>query len=224
MPLFVLVEGSSLENETPVGPTEKLLLVGNDHECLLLGLAQLGDQRVEALAVTIVQIPGRLVGQDDGRFIDEGTGNRNTLLLAAGELGRAMGHPFGESHFGEEAHRPQLGLLLIRPVQQAWHHNILERGELREQVVKLENESEIAVPYTVELQLAALTGIGPPDENPPRIGQVEGPEKMEQGALSRSRGAENNDYLTFLGREIDTLQDLYRSLRPVKRPAQPLCL
>ena len=49
-----------------------------------------------------VEVPGRLVGYDDFRAVQQGTGNGNSLLLASGQLVRhlvrLMRHPHGFEH------------------------------------------------------------------------------------------------------------------------------
>ena len=44
-----------------------------------------------------VEVAGRFVGQDQRRLVDEGTGDRDPLLLAAGQLGRPVVGPIGEA-------------------------------------------------------------------------------------------------------------------------------
>src|SRR5689334_10478963 len=44
-----------------------------------------------------VEVAGRLVGEDDVRPRDQGAGARDPLLLAAGELGRAVAQPVAEA-------------------------------------------------------------------------------------------------------------------------------
>src|SRR5512140_2537227 len=47
-----------------------------------------------------IQVARRLVGDDDPRVVDEGPGDRGSLLLAAGQLARVLGGLLGEADEG----------------------------------------------------------------------------------------------------------------------------
>ena len=49
----------------------------------------------------VIQISGRLIGEDDGRFHDDRAGNSHPLALAAGELIRAMACAICETYVGQ---------------------------------------------------------------------------------------------------------------------------
>ena len=55
-----------------------------------------------SLPVRGVEVPGRLVGEDHPRLDGEGAGDRDALLLAAGEMRRQMVGAIGEADLGEE--------------------------------------------------------------------------------------------------------------------------
>ena len=44
-----------------------------------------------------VEVAGRLVGEEEGGVVDEGAGDGDALLLAAGELGRLVFEPIGQA-------------------------------------------------------------------------------------------------------------------------------
>ena len=63
-----------------------------DHDHRLAELVdRLAQQPQHVLARLRVEVAGRLVGEDDGRFGDQGAGDGDALLLAAGELGGPVG-------------------------------------------------------------------------------------------------------------------------------------
>ena len=69
-----------------LGVLRRLRIV-RDHDDRLLELAVEPLQQIERLLrVLRVEVTGRLVGDDDGRVGDDGTRDRDALLLAAGEL------------------------------------------------------------------------------------------------------------------------------------------
>ena len=67
-----------------VGEGGQLFVVGDDDEGLAEAVAEVEEEAVEFLLIVGVEGAGRLVGQDDGRVVDEGAGYGDTLLLATG--------------------------------------------------------------------------------------------------------------------------------------------
>ena len=56
-----------------------------------------------------IEIAGRLVGEQHPRRVGDGAGDRDALLLAAGQFGRPMGDAVGEAEIGQDflgARRP----------------------------------------------------------------------------------------------------------------------
>ncbi len=60
-------------------------VVGDDQKRRPAFPVDLPQQRLDGLARFGVEISGRLVGQDETRFIDEGPGDGHPLLLSAGQ-------------------------------------------------------------------------------------------------------------------------------------------
>ena len=85
------------EDDDAVGVGGDLRVVGDDDD----GLAELVDRRPQqvedAVARLRVEVAGRLVGEDDGGPGDQRAGDRDPLLLAAGELGGPVGGAVGEA-------------------------------------------------------------------------------------------------------------------------------
>ena len=70
------------------------LRVMRDHDHrLVVALDRLVQQLKDLVARLRVEVPGRLVGEDDGRLRDERARDGDPLLLAAGELGRPVRAP-----------------------------------------------------------------------------------------------------------------------------------
>ena len=74
------------ELDAAVGLAGDVGIVSN-HEDGVAGTVELAKELEDDGFVGFVEIAGGLVGEDELRLIDEGTGNGHTLLLAAGELG-----------------------------------------------------------------------------------------------------------------------------------------
>ena len=75
-----------------------------------------GEQLDHVGARLRVEVPGRLVGEDHARFDDERPGDRDSLLLAAGELARQVRGAVGEPDLAEQRERPGAQLASPTPV------------------------------------------------------------------------------------------------------------
>src|SRR6185437_6531107 len=79
----------------------------HDHRqaVVLPELLQQGDNLV---AGVLVEVAGRLVGEQHSRLLDQRAGDRHALLLTAGQLRRQVPGPVGEPDRGERLRRPRL--------------------------------------------------------------------------------------------------------------------
>ena len=97
-----LFEHALVEPQNPVHLGGDPLVVGGDQG----GAAFLADQAEEFgeddVGGGLVEIAGGLVGEDQSRAVGERAGDRDALLLAAGELARAVGQPLGEAERAEQ--------------------------------------------------------------------------------------------------------------------------
>ena len=153
-------------------------VVGDDHQRRLELPRQPPEELVQPLAVGVVQVAAGLVGQDDQRVRRERAGHRRPLLLAARERRRTVGHPPGQPHGGEQLLGPRAGPALVLPGDQQRQHDVLQRGELPEQVMELEHESELPVPHR---------GEGRRDRARRRAGRRGGPPPAEGASSAPSR-------------------------------------
>ena len=79
------------EVEDAVGDRGRARIVGHHHDRLAVVVARAPEQREDLGARARVEVARRLVGEDDRRPRDERARDRDALLLAARELGRAGG-------------------------------------------------------------------------------------------------------------------------------------
>ena len=87
-----------------------------------------------------VEVAGGLVGEEDLGTGAEGPGQRHPLLLAAGELGRIVVAAVAEADALEQV-RGALAGLLASELQRDL--DVLPRGERRNQLERLEDESDL---------------------------------------------------------------------------------
>ena len=107
-----------------------------------------------SLSGGLVEIAGRLVGDDDGGIGRQRAGERDALLLAAGQLGRIM---------IEAAAKPDRGNLALRACECVVragklerHGDVLQRRHGRNQVEGLEDDADILAAETRESSSLSL--------------------------------------------------------------------
>ena len=98
-------------------------------------------------AGVLVEVAGRLVGQQHRGLLDQGAGDRHPLLLAAGQFGGQVAEPLAEADGGQRrsarARRPPLGgqwsegrldfsaALSVGMRLKAWNTNPIDRARTR---------------------------------------------------------------------------------------------
>jgi len=96
--------------------------------------ARAREKRSDLSGVLIVEVVDRLVGEDERGIVDESPRNRDALLLAAAQFRRPVPGAIAKTDRVEEF---QAVRWIRPPLREHRHKNILERCELREQVVGL---------------------------------------------------------------------------------------
>ncbi len=137
------VHSSGVQEHCLIAEPRHLRVVGDDHHGRpVRGLPQQAQHPGRGVRV---QGPGGLVGEDHVRAGDQRAGDRHSLLLAAGQLGRPPPElSRGQAHPGG---RP----LDVRPprgtvVQAQRKRDVLRHRQLRQQVQLLEHEADALPP------------------------------------------------------------------------------
>ena len=87
-----------------------------------------------------VEVAGGLVGEDDPGPRGERAGDGDALLLAAGELRRAVAEPVAEPDGVDDRVEPVV--VGLAPGQRRRERDVLERGQRRHEVERLEDEAD----------------------------------------------------------------------------------
>ncbi len=93
------------------------------------------------LRVPLVQIPGRLIGQQKRRLIHQRASNGHTLLLAAGELSRSVLRAAGQSDFLEPTACNPKRFPKCDTTDELRHRYVFRRCEVGQQVMPLPDKS-----------------------------------------------------------------------------------
>ncbi len=121
----------------------------------MLFLVQADEQLHNFLTGFTVEVAGRFIGHDDLGIVDEGAGNRHTLLLTAGHFLRLMIDTGAEADHFQSLLGAFVRVRLVLGVEQR-ELDIFQRGQAREQVEALEHEADFAVADLGQLGVAHL--------------------------------------------------------------------
>ena len=127
------------------------------------------QQREDLAAGRGVEVAGRLVGEHHARPRDERAGDGHALLLAAGQLGRAVPSRSPRPTLLDQLVEP-LGSGLL-PGELERQHDVLLRREHREQVEELEDEADVVAPQLRELGVVEAGDVDAGDRDLTLVGR-----------------------------------------------------
>ena len=182
--------------------------MGDDDEGLAKLVAQVEEQLVQLFLVLGVERAAGLVGQDDGRAVDQGTGHGHALLLAAGELVRLVVGAVGQSHKPQQLFSPLAGRFTRGTGNVGRYHDVLDGRKLRQQLVELEHEADVSVAEVGELFLREGGGVDAIDTYGAAVRAVQRADNLQQGRLAGPAGTDDAYHLATVDGEVDAFQYL----------------
>jgi hypothetical protein len=187
-----------------VGDRGRQRVVG-DHQRRLAELVDHRPQELEDLSARArVEVAGRLVGEHDRGPRHERARHRHPLLLAAGELARAVREPVGEPDLVHQLAVPRVVGLLARDAQRNEH--VLLRGQHREQVEELEDESDPGAAELRQLGVVEPCDLRAVDRDRPGRRPVEAREDVHERGLPGPRRAHDGRQLPGFHADRDAAQ------------------
>jgi hypothetical protein len=186
-------------------PGEGSVVCHNDHGDLEIP-SELRQQVVEHFSICVVQVPRRFISEEDRGVERQRARHSGALLLTARQLRgtviRTMTEPDARQQFlGAYARH---GRFLATNAQR--HHHVLERRELAQQVVELEDEAHGAVPECRQVIVGAVGERLSREDDFTTIGAIERAEYVQQCALPGPTGSNNSDHLSTGDRQVDAIQ------------------
>ena len=152
---------------------------------------QAPDLELELLAELLVERAERFVHEDDGRSVDHAPGERDALLLAAGELPRMTAPDPGELHHVEHALDLAADRRLVLLAHAQRERDVLVHRHVREQRVVLEHHAQIA-------PVGRHVGAEPPvDTHLAAFGLDEAGDQHQHRGLARAGGPEQGEELAL---------------------------
>ena len=130
--------------------------MGDEHDRLVEALGKAADHVHDLFRRPCVKVAGRLVGKHHLGVRDERARDAHALLLAAGHLVRKVVHAVLESHAAEHFLCLQQSHVRVDALEHQRHGDIFRRRQLRQQVVGLEDKSDVLLPESGELVFVEL--------------------------------------------------------------------
>src|SRR3954469_2763320 len=153
-----------------------------------------------------VEVAGGLVGEQDGRLVDQGAGDGHALALAARQLVGLVGHARAEAHLLQGPARPLLPLGAREAGVDQRQLDVVQGVGAGEQVEGLEDEADLLVADPGQLGVVELLDGGAVEDVAPGRGGVETADEVHQRRLAAARGAHDGHVLPPLDRQIDAVQ------------------
>jgi hypothetical protein len=182
--------------------------VVRDHADGRAGAVQLAEQVHDRFAAARVEVAGRLVGQQDERLAGDGARHRDALLLTAREL---AGEVLGPVRHADALERGFDALLALGGLHAAIGErqlDVLEDGEVANQVEALEDEPDLAVAHARPLGRRELGDRPVVQQVLSFGGGVEQAENRQQRRLAAARWPGDRDVFAFVDLEVDPRQGM----------------
>src|SRR5580704_13719479 len=152
-----------------------------------------------------IKISGGLIGQNDGRIVDQRARNGHALLLPTGELVRLVTLAMRQAQQLQHLASPFRAAGNLRCVEQR-QLDILEGAGAWQQIERLEDEADAPTPYSRQRRLVQLRDIDSLEQVLAARGTVEAAEQIHQSGFARAGGAHDGDELTAPDRETHSPQ------------------
>src|SRR5579872_2957640 len=139
--LDVVDDGAVTEPDQAFGSGGDLRVVGGEHDCHAVFGAEPGEQVEDVGGVGGVEVAGGLVGQQQCGGVDQGAGDGDALLFAAGHPGRQRAFASGQADGGQQLPGPAA---LVPPgaIRKDRCDDVVQDGQPGQQVITLEDEAD----------------------------------------------------------------------------------
>ena len=187
-------------------PRRQSLVVGDDDKRRALVARQVHHQFEHPVGRAAVQVAGGLVGQHAGGLGHQCAGNRDPLALAAREFRRPMLQPVLQADTGQRRRGRSRAVGRRHAPDPERHRHVVERAEFRQQMVELVDKPEVPVAH-VALCARAQSGQVLAHQLHAATGRrVQRAQQVQQGALARSRCADDGQCFAGMHLQVDALQ------------------
>ena len=188
--------------------------MGHQHYRKAVFPVQLAERIEDSCAAGLVQIAGRLVGQQQPGLRHQGPGDRHPLHLPPRQLPRLVVQPAAQAKPLQQicgplfrlAPHPPPGRHAIAHQQRCQH--IFQRVELREEMVGLKNHADVGVAQPVAAGTGKIIDAFTGEMHFTGIGRIKQPHQVQKRALARATLADDRHKGSGLQIEIDPPQHI----------------
>jgi hypothetical protein len=163
-------------------------IVGDQHDGLSGG-DKFIEQLQNLLAGFAVERTGGFIGEEKERFVDQGAGDADALLLAAGKLHGTMIESIFQSDAVGEFDGALTPLAGRDSEVEHRHFQIFDNRELLNEIEILKNKTDASTADFAEAVIVEKTGVGIAKYVRPAGGLIETTEDVHQRAFARAAGA-----------------------------------
>ena len=132
------------EGDPPLGVIGDATVMRDQHDSPPF-VVERPEERHDLFSGRLIERAGRLIRQQNTWIVDQRPGNRDSLLLPAGQFGGPVVRPVRQSHRRQMMHRPLPPLACSHGGVGQRQLDILQRGMGREQVEALEDETQLTI-------------------------------------------------------------------------------
>jgi hypothetical protein len=192
--------------EDAVRDIEHRRVVGRDDRGDLLGPDDRPQELHDHVPGVGIELARRLVGEEEARLVRQGPGEGDALLLAAGELVRAVPRAIAQPDDLEEIGDPPVSLAWIGVDEAERDLDVLARGQEWDEPERLEDERHDAPADPDQLALVHRRDLVSVDDDAARGRLVEAAEQVEERCLAAPRSAADGDELAAPDGKVDPAQ------------------
>ena len=153
-----------------------------------------------------IEVPGRLVGEEDRGLTDDRARDRDALLLAAGEDAGAVFPATAEADPLERLADACTDEARREPEHLERDRDVVEDGPARDELEVLKDDPDVA-PEHRDGVFGEARDVAPEEEDPPVVDHLRTVEEAEERALPCPGRAGDEDELAALDHEVQTSQD-----------------
>lgn len=181
-------------------------IVGDDDDASAWGPGGGGEEIHDLVTGFAVECGGGFVGDEESGFVDEGAGDGDALLLAAGELAGAFAFATGETDAGEEGGGLVLGLATAGAVEEEGDRDVFDEVEGWDEVELLEDEADVAASEGGDAGGGQVIEAGAEEVDLAFIPFEGACGDGEEGGLAATGGADEEVEFALDGGEVGTLE------------------
>ena len=180
----------------------------NEDERCSIAPVHLEHQVDDRVTRCCVQTACGFIGEKHRRMRDKCTCEGHTLLLATGQQLGIVRRALTETDLFEQVPCTRRDLFMRHVATQfERQHHILQRGQMRHQLERLEYESHRSAAQCRALVFVQRAQVAPEQANRAAGGAVQTGEQPKQRRLARARCADYGDTAALFDRQVDLIED-----------------